>query len=741
VAIGLAGWSVIGILVASVGQYRMPILLLAVLGTMIVPIIDFVKKVRMKQLSTYIRPRVKHLIIVTIIFLFCLLYFSYFVWQMTWAPPGDAVYHSTAVSIISETGRLPVPEVARATLGFSLHPSPFGYPPGFHVLAAMPTTLLGVYPGQSVVFITALASILIPSLSYAAVYSKTKSHLYAAATALATFFLAGWQFSTWPQHDLLTANLLNGTYPTQLGNLYLIALLLLIVTYPIPNWAYWAIAFGILVTYPGYFTYVILWSLVSIVVAKRRLGKVSKTALLNSFPVFFLIIVPVFLYDDLLWILSHMYEYSYNYRIYGDWLPTMLSFPYFIIFIITAIASASCIYGRSRNKTLYALFFSTSALVLLAFNEWIYQNLLFMSYVQRFFPVYLALTFFCLPISFFELGKKAAFPQVFSKLSKLRSKIHISKGFLAPIALMVCLLLVLPPYLFYVPSTWGRPTGDDLQVLTWISQNIPPQKLILNDRSFVGLYLPSLTPKKIVNTFPLPDEARQKAYDANRIFDYPSDYNLTRSIINKWGISYIYVSSDRTYRDPFDSTWRLRSLSNEDYLLIFCNNPFLAEIYRKGQSAVFEVLRKPRVVWSRAIAINDWNLLSIGEATSEIVSPSIQSLGFQVSQLQDYAGASIEVNPPNSVDVQGFIVSLWAKGDYINRSPTLHGYIYYSDGSKDYYQLNLESGTFDWKFFQLVVGRNISKEITKLEIRVGMLWGNYTGTLYVRFPIITWRTI
>jgi hypothetical protein len=131
----------------------------------------------------------------------------------------------------------------------------------------------------------------------------------------------------------------------------------------------------------------------------------------------------------------------------------------------------------------------------------------------------------------------------------------------------------------------------DYNVSVWISQNIPPDELILNDMSWSGLYLPSYTFKKVIfHYFMHPPE-----YDEARfIWLHADNETLVKAILKKLEIKWVFVTSEWGYLDLWmyggSGNYVAKPLNPAKYVEIFDSYPFLKKRYQCGNSAIYEVV-------------------------------------------------------------------------------------------------------------------------------------------------------
>jgi hypothetical protein len=143
------------------------------------------------------------------------------------------------------------------------------------------------------------------------------------------------------------------------------------------------------------------------------------------------------------------------------------------------------------------------------------------------------------------------------------------------------------------------PSLSDIHALEWIAENVKENELILNDASFISLFLQGYRIKNL--TFWM--------WTWNARFDYTNEvFNETFGSTNtqdfyealvRYNISYIFLSSEKMY------LWRLTPLSElpETYkpwkyaakewpiTEFFENMPFLEKVFEEGKTKIYRVLK------------------------------------------------------------------------------------------------------------------------------------------------------
>jgi hypothetical protein len=129
---------------------------------------------------------------------------------------------------------------------------------------------------------------------------------------------------------------------------------------------------------------------------------------------------------------------------------------------------------------------------------------------------------------------------------------------------------------------------DDFKALEWIQGNVKSGELILNDFSWSGLYLLSLSIKNVSMNYLY--GGYERSQELENIWLHPGNATLVYSLLKKYNVSYILVTSARQFYDYLgDSTYRSKPYLPSVYVVAFYSYDFLEPVFRSGSSAVFKV--------------------------------------------------------------------------------------------------------------------------------------------------------
>ena len=181
--------------------------------------------------------------------------------------------------------------------------------------------------------------------------------------------------------------------------------------------------------------------------------------------------------------------------------------------------------------------------------------------------------------------------------------------------------------------TWYKPSINDIKALEWINENVNNNELILNDASFISLFLQGYSIKNL-SFWMWTWNARfdQTCEMLNETFENTDLLNFYQALL-RYNVSYVFLSSEKMY------LWRLVPLSElpqtskpwkysvKDWLIIdFLDDlPFLKKVFAEGGTKIYQVLRESDT-YSLVIAfleefdeineINRWYILK-GEVSVE----------------------------------------------------------------------------------------------------------------------------
>jgi hypothetical protein len=536
--------------------------------------------------------------------------FAYFIIAvdiLKWPPPGDIIGHALYVSLLRYNRRL--------TLSFEpLSPYRDYYPRGFHTFVANFAELTGLYSGEAVLAIGAFLSSLMPSLLFSLTYIMTDSLILSLVPYLASFHI----HSTMHLEKWIFGYFYNGPYPCFAGMLSYVLLVSLIVIFRKYNspkilGCVLLVLFQLLITYPNFF---ITAAPITLLLLGNSLWKIIKSSKWLFLVTLFLAItaIPMTLYMG-----AH---YLTNYILQGSSLGYKINLIYFsdwsTWFMLLAIPMGIYLLFKTKNIDVSVIFLVIFLLnimsMIMSTNDKAYR---FLSLIlpSRLIVVSWVLAWVLIPAFVSILlrytehhlsDRKYILYIVISdgcirKLVRVHLALRYVKILILKLSVVVLAFVAFYPSLYQhfslnlaIKYGWYSRLSSfscDYNVSVWISQNVPPYELILNDMSYSGFYLPSYTFKRVVfHYFSHPPE-----YDEARlIWLYANNETLVNTVLKKLKIKWIFVTSEWGYLDFWayggSGGYKEKPFHPSMYIKIFDSYDFLKKRYQCGNSAVYEVL-------------------------------------------------------------------------------------------------------------------------------------------------------
>jgi len=546
------------------------------------------------------------------------LYFALITFEMFWAPAGDAVTHASLTAILQQASLLPTAANTQNVFGIPLTASSaisIAYPPGFPISAALLGVIGGQYPGRAVLLDAGLISSIIPVVVFRLGKVLTQSNFLALLCALLTFLLPDGRFSYSAGHDILMANLINGTYPNHMANLLLLGLFTLAAENGIDQWRYSIVYFGLIVAYPPFFIYPLLIILISWIAKGRGSSRTSvnvRWAKLFLKPSVITVslagVVALLISPDVDAFLGSVYGARASYGLLAAGIPPILNWPLFLL-PLSSVALSVIILKRGGPTRVFLLsYVALSAVVVANLSQGLFNLVLFLTFPYRMLPLFTLMTTTVL-ICMTKLWRGSGEPKgiarkkppdhyraIWTTFGAIgRKPAYRRMGLL--VVITVLMSAVLWPYTSYVPFSENRISPTDLQVLQQGLPLVLKGTLILNDRTFAGLFVPSVEVERIVNIRDFvgtPPEDLGRALETNSFLTNPGNYTYAVNVLHKWNISYVFIGSDYYVLDlRADGTYTgfvARSSIGSVYISFFDNNPYLTAIARSGNSGFYRVL-------------------------------------------------------------------------------------------------------------------------------------------------------
>ena len=522
------------------------------------------------------------------LFLLSSVYFAVVVSLAKWPPVGDIVNHGTIVSLVLYNKRMPL---TYAPLGNY----PINYPLGFHLLSANFSLLTNLYPGEAVFLLGAVIVALIPSVVYRLTYMYTGSKELSILSFVSCYLLN----SSSNLEHWLTGFFFNGPYPCLFGFLSLLTLvsisgsLLLVIM----------ISLQLLVTYPSFTSYSFLYTLLFFVkpALSSEDSKVHanrKTALFILGVASVLIVLTVIFSSPLAEFLNAHISYAFKETLPLQ-LPSLVKAfedPSFTIPLIAALV-ISISFATKRAYVplsfIYQLIFFS--LIAYVFIRPLTPYLGLLGLPGRAMIINKLLSFTLISIWVCNILEKQRPMSIktFNRISKIKWKKCIVYG--ASLATMLISAFLIPVY--------GRPNGmgwflndtasaDDFRALEWINVNTNASDLIMNDPSWTGLYLLSLSLKNV--TFYYIVEDFQRAIEIKEIWINPHNQTLTYLLLRKYQVKYLLLTSQQGFFDSEiwggNNSFKHKPYTSVEYSNIFAKYTFLRPVFRFRDTVIYKVI-------------------------------------------------------------------------------------------------------------------------------------------------------
>ncbi len=553
--------------------------------------------------------------------------------RIEWPPSGDPLFHGIYVSQILENQKIPLN---------------ISYPLGFHILSALVTLIFGIFPGESMLVVAAAITALIPCVLFSITYTKTNSMTFSLIPFLAGFIIHPNLLTGWIMGDFY-----NGAYPFLVGLLVMFVFVEIIFLIDetrssavIPSQFHFLILIilgAIFFTYQVFLIIITLYFLSTFIVHRKLIFKwmtlrtsriiQNKTNLLilTGFGILLLISLPWIYSGPFLLLSSYLGSGSTWLTIY----PVYLTFFYkqingLIILFALIIVSITLLKFRNVEFPTNLLFLCTFIPIIIALDDSIPMNILAFLLPER---IVQNLTKY---MSFIIPGRTIVFLTTYSWIlfarfmhlasdytSRLLFKIEINypKRPLKVFSTAMIYILLLYPLIPALNShfSWSLSSNYeynvydlsypyDSEAARWMALNISPQDLVLNDLSSMSLFLPSYSVNNIVFSYytlgqyadlyqyiyPYNEANTLRAIECKAIWMDPTNFTLLNHLIVKYGISYIFSTSDRRYFDSFqtggDDSYKDKPFNELIYAKIFDKCPFLKVRFADYATRVYEVI-------------------------------------------------------------------------------------------------------------------------------------------------------
>ena len=563
--------------------------------------------------------------------------------QMKWPFPGDATAIGTTISLIQYHQKIPS-TFAPITNNKLL------YPPGFHVVSVLLSSFMQYvyYPGEVILVTGALITALIPGMLYFVTYMKTRSITFSLLPFLSIFLL----HPSGHRELYILGYFVNGTYSPLMGLLLMIAFVSLIHlwdsskdNYDLDPVHFLLLVFilvgAIFFVYLHYLVYLSIYLLLFIIsnrkpVAQRvrqmraTINLVLRRRYATSMVLSAISVIVCVILLKLKAILQLISTIQYNIYLLGyENINFYLGKGYmynnlngFMILLVSPVVVTSLIIKErkevqtnlfylclfipimlSLNKDLFMRFFlfflPLRSVMLLESLAWVIfarslhiissQPLRFSGFSRK-IRSFQKFSFLCVTVIIFLL----VFSQFASALKFYRNEDFIitGPGHRTFWSESPCEAITTNSIDCDHPADYEY--HNDYIAAMWIDQNIPVKDLILNDLSWAGLSLLSFSIKNVVYSIVPGNFQRPK--ECKVIWeqpDHPMHEQILISLIEKYGIKYLWVTAERGYLDWWeiggDDTYKLKKKKPSVYRVIFDKYSFLTPVFQSGDSKIYKI--------------------------------------------------------------------------------------------------------------------------------------------------------
>jgi hypothetical protein len=571
---------------------------------LIIPVITFKLLASRTRINVKISVKalLKNLIIV-ILNIIPLMYFIIATNTMKWPMPGDLIGHGLYISLLRYNRRL-------TFLFEPLSPYSDYYPRGFHVFVANLAELTGLYSGEAVLVTGAFLSSLMPPLLFSLTYIATKSMILSLIPYLVSFHIhSAKNLEMW-----VFGYLYNGPYPCFTSILYYVLLACLIVIFRESRsirilFLLSLVLIQLFSTYPNFF--ITATPIILLLMRDSLLHFIKKSKWMILFYVFLTItVLPTICFVATFYLNKYMAEgmsasFKINPIYFSDWSTWLM---------LLAVPMGIYLLFKNRSVDVPTIFLVTFLLNAISINNEAYRflslilpsRLIIVSWILSWVVISIFISTLLRRVEYY-LDSKERKTNIMPYIiwGKRSAKIDLSQKYLKililKLSVIVLVLAMVYPSLYqhFSLSTatycaWYSRSSSfpyDYNASAWISQNIPPDELILNDMSYSGLYLPSYTFKNIIfHYFIHPSEYNE----ARLIWLHADNETLVRNILKKLNIKWIYTTSEWSYLDLWmyggSGKYVGKPFKPAKYIEIFDNYSFLKKRYQCGNSAVYEVM-------------------------------------------------------------------------------------------------------------------------------------------------------
>jgi hypothetical protein len=572
-------------------------------------------------------------VVAAIVFLLVIIHFSMVVGFMQWPPGLDAINSGLLTSLLVHTHRL------QTTISPIAPSQPWFEPFGLHVIAANTAFVYGIFPGEALLIVATVITILILLMVYSIIFILTKSTAFSILGLIAGFYI----YPATSDIRFLEKWLIGYYYNTPYPNLYGYLALLLFMTC-------WIVIFdddkrkqtkvrvtrlvsliGIGLSYTPFIilpsVYIFISYLMKLKGSKflHFLAKINDSRKNQKFPIQMLsrngfvtlLIIGVIsiLVVEIILSSSYLNEklggfFKLIERIHANsyYYTAVVLTPNFLTNftgIWTVIASASAILSlvrRNRSKlSIFFLLFSSAILVSSVGGKIVNDYIWFLLH-GRLFAFLILLDWIMMSTYLSDLVCWIMNKSSQTVDKKYFSHFVIARAFRTTIAIALISIFFLPSLVSHgtleQAEHWDWIFGsahfkNDYNLLAWMSNNINMSDLIMTDYTYTSKSIHSFSLKNTTHN-PFPHSQTEIERDKNNAVAWDR-LTLLRSFVNRYDVKYILLDSEPLHRLPpevgGDDVYSNRVFDTDQYKEIFSHMPFLKLIKEFDSAAVYEVMK------------------------------------------------------------------------------------------------------------------------------------------------------
>lgn len=583
------------------------------------------KLIQLKSLKLNSLKSLKVLPFFLIIFFFA--YFSYIPIELSWPPIGDSIGHGMWTSMSIYQNHIPY-------YMEPLRPSHQSYyPTGFHVFSANISLLLNLFPGETIFVIGTFAMIIITLLLYTLSYTLTRSHLMSLPIPFSVFII----HQSGHMEYYLVGYLFNGVFVYMTGLTILFSIIILMqITYIQKKSIVNVLPIIVILLIALFFTYLPLgvhaaifilacWTLktgfrekinqikylvmnkskktnlnisqlenISLITKNEKMHLLVPTLRKNFHLIFSLCLVIIF---TLLIVFSDVGAYYQN------------------------ILSTNAVdYEKHVEK--YTVFKALEKY----FEDRLYVNILLLGIISSFLVIMLKERGLVLAIGFIALISVLLFDSplllaqrtitilfpislviigyTVHELIPIKIKKNMILNYLVISVFVLSIFVISVPGLISITSEkpgWfltNTSAVKDFQsnydAALWLTDNVNPNELILNDESYTSLYLHSFSMFNLSASYYNLDKQDMKK-ELKKVWYDPTNEKQIIMLLKKHNVAYIVLmdefgyANDKRLGNNGLPAYVPKHFKNSQYQVIFSNYDFLELKFKNGMALIYKV--------------------------------------------------------------------------------------------------------------------------------------------------------